>query len=93
MMRVLLPVMIPSMMVVLMLNVVRVFQSFETERILGTSIGFFVYSTKIFQQIRDFDPPQYGQATALASVTIILIAAIIPVQRWLLQRRQYTTVT
>ncbi|NIO11633.1 MAG: ABC transporter permease subunit, partial [Deltaproteobacteria bacterium] len=93
MMRVTLPVMIPPMVVVFMLNAVRIFQSFETERILGTPIGFFVYSTKIFQQIRDFDPPEYGQATALASVTLILIAAIIPVQRWLLQRRQYTTVT
>lgn len=93
MMRVTLPVMIPPMVVVFMLNAVRMFQSFETERILGTPIGFFVYSTKIFQQIRDFDPPQYGQATALASVTLILIAAIIPLQRWLLHRRQYTTVT
>jgi len=93
MMRVTLPVMIPPMVIVFMLNVVRIFQSFETERILGTPIGFFVYSTKIFQQIRDFDPPEYGQATALASVTLILIAAIIPIQRWLLHRRQYTTVT
>lgn len=93
MMRVTLPVMVPPMVIVFMLNVVRIFQSFETELILGTPIGFFVYSTKIFQQIRDFDPPEYGQATALASVTLILIAVIIPIQRWLLHRRQYTTVT
>ena len=57
MMRVTLPVMIPPMVLVFMLNIVRIFQSFETEQILGTSIGFFVYSTKIFQFVRIFDPP------------------------------------
>lgn len=93
MIRVTLPVMVPPMVVVFMLNAVRIFQSFETEQILGTPIGFYVYSTKIFQLVRSFDPPEYGQATALASLTLILIAAIIPVQRWLLQRRQYTTVS
>jgi iron(III) transport system permease protein len=92
-MRVTLPVMIPPMVVVFMLNVVRIFSSFEVEQILGRPFHFFVFSTKIYQFVREFDPPEYGSATALASVTLILIAAIIPVQRWLLSRRQYTTVT
>ncbi len=93
MLRVTLPMMIPAMTVVFMLNVVRVFQSFELEQILGRPIGFYVYSTKIFQFVRDFEPPRYGSATALASLTLIIIAVVIPLQRWLLGRRQYTTVT
>ena len=93
MIRVTLPVMIPALTVVFMLNIVRIFQSFETEQILGTPINFYVYSTKIFQFIRYFDPPEYGQATALASLTLIIIAVVIPLQRWLLNRRRYTTVT
>ena len=56
--RVTLPVMVPALVVVFMLNLVRVFQSFEMEQLLGTSWGFYVYSTKIFQFIRIFDPPQ-----------------------------------
>ena len=92
-MRVTLPVMIPPMAVVFMLNVVRIFSSFEVEQILGRPFNFFVFSTKIFQFVREFDPPQYGSATALASITLVLIAIIIPLQRWLLSRRQYTTVT
>ena len=91
--RVTLPVMIPPMVVVFMLNVVRIFSSFEVEQILGRPFHFFVFSTKIFQFVREFDPPQYGSATALASITLGLIAVIIPLQRWLLSRRQYTTVT
>ena len=93
MIRVTLPVMVPALSVVFMLNIVRIFQSFETEQILGTPINFYVYSTKIFQFVRYFDPPEYGQATALASLTLIIIAVVIPLQRWLLNRRRYTTVT
>ena len=37
--------------------------------------------------------PNYGEATALASLTLIVIAFIIPLQRWILQRRRYTTIT
>jgi iron(III) transport system permease protein len=93
MMRVTIPVMVPAITVVFMLNLVRIFQSFETELLLGTPIGFFVYSTKIFQFVRFYDPPLYGSATALASLVLVIIAFIIPLQRWLTTRRNYATVT
>ena len=93
MFRVTLPLMIPAMSLVLMLNLIRVFQSFEIEQILGRPIDFFVYSSKIYSFIRFFDPPQYGMATALGAVTLILVALIIPLQRWLLTRKNYTTVS
>src|ERR671926_674625 len=91
--RITLPMMIPAMTIVLMLNVVRMFQTFEIEQIVGTPFRFYVYSTLIYQLARASEPPQYGQATALASLTLVLIALIIPLQRWLLHRRQVTTVT
>jgi iron(III) transport system permease protein len=91
--RVTLPLMIPPMTIVLMLNLVRMFQSFEIEQLIGTPFKFFVYSTQIYQLARASEPPQYGQATALASLTLLLIALLIPLQRWLIQRRQVTTVT
>jgi iron(III) transport system permease protein len=37
--------------------------------------------------------PNYGEATVLASLTLLMIALIIPLQRWILQRRRYTTIT
>ncbi len=92
MMRVTLPVMMPPMVIVLALQLTRVFESFETEQLLGLPFGFFVYSTKIFQFAR-MTPPEYGQATALASITLVLVAFIIPLQRWLIHRRRHTTVT
>jgi len=93
MVRVTLPVMVPPMVVVFMLNLVRMFNTFEIEQVLGTPINFFVYSTQLYDFIREVEPPEYGQATALASITLIIIIMIIPLQRWLLNRRQYTTIS
>ncbi len=93
MMRVTFPVMVPPIILVFMRSLVRIFQSFETEQILGTPINFYVYSTKIFQFIRYFDPPRYGTASALASIVLVVIAIIVPTQRWLTTRKRYTVVT
>ena len=91
--RITLPVMVPPMAVVFMLNIVRIFNSFETELLLGVPANFYVFSTKVYQLARQAIPPQPGQATALASLTMAVIALVIPLQRWLLSRRLYTTVT
>ncbi len=90
--KVTLPLMISPMALVFALQLLRIFQSFETEYLLGLPFGFFVYSTKIFTLIRD-PVPNYGEATVLASVTLLLIVMIIPLQRWILERRRYTTIT
>ncbi len=90
--RVTIPLMTPALVIVFMLNFVRLFQSFETELLLGTPFDFFVYSTLIFRLIRMSDPAQYGEATALASITLILIALIVPLQRWMTQRKSFATV-
>ena len=68
--KVTLPLMISPMMMVFALQLLRVFQSFETEYLLGMPFGFFVYSTKIFTLIRN-QIPNYGEATVLASLTLV----------------------
>lgn len=93
MLRVTIPIMVSPISLLFALQLMRMFQSFERELILGVPIGFYVYSTLIFDMVRLHSPPLYGQATALASVTLILIAFIIPIQRWIITRRRYTTVT
>jgi iron(III) transport system permease protein len=90
--KVTLPLMMSPMMMVFALQLLRVFQSFETEYLLGMPFGFYVYSTKIYSLIRN-QIPNYGEATVLASVTLSMIALIIPLQRWILERRRYTTIT
>jgi iron(III) transport system permease protein len=90
--KVTLPLMISPMILVFALQLLRVFQSFETEYLLGLPFGFYVYSTKIYALVRD-PVPNYGEATVLASLTLLIIALIIPLQRWILERRRYTTNT
>jgi len=92
MFRVTLPLMISPMILVFALQLLRVFTSFETEFLLGMPFGFFVYSTKIYALVRN-EIPNYGEATVLGSITMLVIAIIIPLQRWILQRRRYTTIT
>ncbi len=91
--RITLPLMTPPMVLVFMLMMVRMFQSFEIEQILGRPVGFFIYSTRIFDFIRFFEPPAYGPASALGILTMAVLLIVIPVQRWLTTRRRYTTVT
>ena len=93
MFRVTLPLMLPPILVVFMLKMARMMQSFEIEQILGTPINFFIYSTKIYNFIRLFEPPEFGVASSLASVTLLVIIFIIILQRRLLGRRQFTTIT
>lgn len=92
MLRVTLPVMTPILIVVFALNTVRLFESFEIEQLMGVRFNFFVYSTKLFSLIRD-EVPQWGQATALGSITLIMIAILLPLQRWMIGRRNFETVT
>jgi len=90
--KITLPLMMSPMIMVFALQLLRVFQSFETEYLLGMPFGFYVYSTKIYSLIRS-QIPNYGEATVLASATLSMIALIIPLQRWILERRRYTTIT
>jgi iron(III) transport system permease protein len=93
MIRITLPLMIAPIAMVFVLQLVKIFQSFETELLLGTSWGFYVYSTLIYELVRVTEPPLYGEASVLASLTLLIIAFIIPFQRWILSRREYTTLT
>jgi len=87
-----LPLMMPPIALVFALKLLRVFQTFEIELLLGTPINFFVYSTYIYNILQN-SPPSYGKAAVLASITLLLIAFIIPIQRWILHRKNYSTVT
>lgn len=92
MLLVTLPVMTPALVVVFLLGIIRLFESFETELLLGIPWGFYVYSTKVVDLARQ-EPPLVNQAAALGSVVLLLLAIVIPLQQRLIHRRQFTTVT
>jgi iron(III) transport system permease protein len=90
--RITVPVMTPILVVVFLLSLVRMFSTFEIELLLGAPWGFYVYSTKIVDLARE-SPPLLNQAAALGSITLFFLAGFIPLQKWLIGRRQFTTVT
>jgi iron(III) transport system permease protein len=90
--RITVPAMTPVIIVVFLLSVIRIFSSLEIELLLGVPWGFYVYSTKIVDLARQ-EPPLVNQAAALGSVILIFLVAFIPIQRKLIARRQFTTVT
>src|ERR671923_459738 len=90
--RITVPAMTPVIVVVFLLSVIRIFSSFETELLLGVPWGFYVFPTKIVDLARQ-EPPLVSHAAALGSVILVFLLAFIPIQRRLIARRQFTTVT
>jgi iron(III) transport system permease protein len=92
MLRVVVPVMTPAILVALLLSTIRTLEAFEVEWILGLPSKFYVYSTMIYQFIRQ-EPAQFGPATALSVLMLATIVPLILCQHWLSHRRAFTTVT
>ncbi|HEX2933577.1 MAG TPA: ABC transporter permease subunit [Candidatus Binatia bacterium] len=71
-----LPLLSPMILAVAVLSFIRGLQSFNTELLLGTPAGIFVYSKRIYDYIHR-EPASYGEATALGSVFILVLAALL----------------
>jgi iron(III) transport system permease protein len=74
--RVTLPVLSPMILAVAVLSFIRGLQSFNTELLLGTPAGIYVYSTKIYDYLQR-EPRAYGEATALGSVFLAVLAVLL----------------
>jgi iron(III) transport system permease protein len=92
MMRVTVPVMISPIVLAVSLQLIQMFRGFETEFIIGSQFNYYVFSTQIYNLIRLSPIPEYSNAVVLGTITLAIIALIIPLQRWVVGRRRYTTV-
>ena len=91
--RVTLPLLAPMILAVAMLSFIRGLQSFNTELLLGTPAGIYVYSTRIYDYIRR-EPASYGEATALGSIFIVILGVLLVFYwRFLSGKRKFTVVT
>src|SRR5438094_5621939 len=91
--RITLPLLSPMILAVSVLSFIRGLQSFNTELLLGTPAGIYVYSTRIYDYIHR-EPSSYGEATALGSVFILTLGALLFLYwRFLRGKRQFTVVT
>src|ERR671923_1536091 len=91
--RITLPVLSPMILAVSVLSFIRGLQSFNTELLLGTPSGIYVYSTKIYDFLHR-EPAAYGEATALGSVFLLVLGILLFVYWKLLSgKRKFTVVT
>jgi iron(III) transport system permease protein len=74
--RITLPVLAPMILAVAVLSFIRGLQSFNTELLLGTPAGIYVYSTRIYDYLQR-EPRAYGEATALGSVFLVVLGILL----------------
>lgn len=90
--RVSLPVILPAILAVAALSFIRGLESFNTELLLGTPVGIYVYATRIYDYTRH-EPAAYGEATALGSVFLVVLAILAYFYHRRLKGKKFTVVT
>jgi iron(III) transport system permease protein len=90
--RVVIPILMPTIIVVTLLGTIRSLEAFEIEWILGTEDKIQVYSTIIFARVLGA-PPEYGQSIALSMLVLCMIAPLVLLQQWYSRRRSYAVVS
>lgn len=86
------PVLAPTILGVAILGFVRGLEAFDVPIILGTPAGIYVIATEIYGQIQNFTPPNYGGASALSVILLVLVIILVFLQWRALGKRQFVTV-
>ena len=88
--RVIGPMLAPALLAGLIATYSRGLESFEVEQIIGPPIGLFVFTTRIYDLIRE-DPPLLAQAMALACLFLLILAGLAAIQIWWIRRSSAVT--
>lgn len=86
------PLLVPAILPAAVIMLIRSLEAFEIELLVGTPVGIYVYSTRIYDFI-DESPPQYGMATALGSLFLITIFLLAGGYGLYVRGRRFTTIT
>jgi iron(III) transport system permease protein len=90
--RIVVPLVTPTILVVLLLGTLRSLEAFEIELILGPPAKIDVYSTAIYHHVFA-SPPDYGPAFALSVMVFVIMAPFVLAQQTISHRRLRTSVT
>jgi iron(III) transport system permease protein len=90
--RIVVPVLAPALAVVGLISIINCLQAFDVEVVLGFPIRFYVFSSQIYSYINQV-VPLFAEATVLAAIILSIIMPLVFIQRWVVGRRQYTTLT
>ncbi len=87
-----LAVLSPAITGVVILSFVIGLEAFDVPLFLGTPVGIEVFSTQIYGFISSRSPADYGGASALSLVIVVVVLALVALQWRILGRRRFTTV-
>lgn len=93
MMTITFPMLMPAILSVSLLVFIHGLESFENPLLFGNPGGVYVFSNEIYRMLSYRHPPQYGAATALSVILILLTFALLVVQWYKLGGRRFTVVT
>lgn len=90
--KVTVPLLLPSIMGATILGFIRSMEAFEVELLLGVPARIFVYTTRIYELV-GFAPTRYPPAMAYTTFFLLIVFALIYLNKRILGKRQYTTVS
>ncbi len=90
--RITVPLLIPAILPATAIMLIRSLEAFEIELLLGSPVGIFVYSTRIYDLI-DEVPAEYGMATALGTLFLFAVFVMAALYALCVRGRRFTTVT
>lgn len=86
------PLVMPAILVVTLMSIATSLQSFEVELVLGPQAGIDVYSTLMYRFVTQ-DPAQFGPATALGVLVMVVLMPLAIWQYQLVHKRNYSTLS
>ncbi len=89
--RITVPILIPAILPATAIMFIRSLEAFEIELLLGSPVGIFVYSTRIYDLI-DEVPPAFGTATALGTLFLFAVLVLAVLYALCIRGRRFTTV-
>lgn len=88
------PLILPAIASGALVTFLRGMGQFSVVDILGSRNGFDVYATAIWSAIRQFSPPRYGEASALAISLLLLTIVLVWYYRKITSRKEdFMTIT
>jgi iron(III) transport system permease protein len=86
------PLVKPAMLASTLLTFALTIENFPVPTLLGTPAGVVTLPSFIYR-LMNAAPPRANQAAAIGTILLVVLATVIFVQRRILARRSYTTVT
>lgn len=86
------PILAPAITGSMILGFVLFLEAFDAPQILGVPAGIFVIPTEIYQYLSASTGPQFGHASAMSIMLMVILLILVFVQMRVLGRRSFVTV-